>query len=168
MYLTYNKSLPMFDQCMVQLESDKPEDSKVYVEFQEGFIPLAAKYYEALAAQEELIFGTLLVDKPTLAEGVKEELIEKPTVAEGVKEVIIDKPTVVVVEEVPVVDDVSLATVSVPAPVEPVVAPVIVEDVPVVDDVRLDPVSVPAPVVTPAQPVVDPAPIAKKARKTSV
>jgi hypothetical protein len=190
MFLTYSKSLPMFDQHMVQLESDKPDASKVYVEFQEGFVPLAAKYYEALAAaQEEVIFGTFLIDKPTLAEGVKEVLIDKPTLAEGVKEVLIDKPTlaegvkeelvvdyvdpapvsvhvaaepVVVVEEVPVVDYVDPAPVSIHAPAEPVVAPVVLEEVPVVDIVRLDPIPDPAPVVAPAQS------LAKKARKTSV
>jgi hypothetical protein len=122
-YLTYNKSLPMFDQHMVQLESDKPDDSKVYVEFQEGFIPLAAKYYEALSAP------------------------------------------VVVVEEVPVVNYVDPAPVPVHAPIEPVV---VLEEVPVVDVSRLNPVSVPAAVVAPVEPVVDPAPVAKKARKTSV
>jgi hypothetical protein len=120
MYLTYNKSLPMFDQCMVQLELDAPDASKVYVEFQEGFVPLAAKYYEALSAP------------------------------------------VVVVEEVPVVDDVDPAPVSIHAPAEPVVAPVVLEEVPVVDVVRLDPIPDPAPVVAPAQS------LAKKARKTSV
>jgi hypothetical protein len=123
MYLTYSKSLAMFDQCMVQLELDKPNDSKVYVEFQEGFIPLAAKYYESFYAP------------------------------------------VVAVEEVPVVDYADPAPVPVHAPVEPVV---IVEEVPVVDVVSLDPVPSPAPVVAPAQSVVDPTPVAKKARKTSV
>jgi hypothetical protein len=122
MYLTYSKSLAMFDQCMVQLELDKPNDSKVYVEFQEGFIPLAAKYYESFYAPAP----------------------------------------VVVVEEVPVVDYVDPAPVSVHAPVEPVVSEVVVEEVPVVDAVRLDPIPDPAPVVAPAQSV------AKKARKTSV
>jgi hypothetical protein len=155
MYLTYNKSLPSFDQHMVQLEMDKPDDSKVYVEFQEGFIPLAAKYYEALTtAQEEVIFGTLLV--------------EKPTIAEGVKEVIVDKPTVVFVEEVPVVDYVDPAPVPVHATVEPVVAPVVVEEVPVVNVVRPDPIPDPAPVIAIVEPIVGPAPVAKKARKTSV
>jgi hypothetical protein len=126
MYLTYSKSLAMFDQCMVQLELDKPNDSKVYVEFQEGFIPLAAKYYESFYAP------------------------------------------VVAVEEVPVVDYADPAPVPVHAPVEPVVSEVIVEEVPVVDVVRPDPVSVPAAVVAPAESVVVPAPVAKKARKASV
>jgi hypothetical protein len=120
MFLTYQKSLPSFDQHMVQLESDAPDASKVYVEFQEGFLPLAAKYYESLYAP------------------------------------------VVVMEDVPVVDYVDPAPVSVHAAVEPVVAPVVVEEVPVVDVVRLDPIPDPAPVVAPAQSV------AKKARKTSV
>jgi hypothetical protein len=142
MYLTYSKSLPMFDQHMVQLESDKPEDSKVYVEFQEGFIPLAAKYYAALAPH----VVEVMIDKPTIAEGVKEELIEP----------------VVVMEEVTVVDYVDPAPIPVHTITEPVVAQVIVEEVPVVDVVRLDPIPDPAPVVAPAQPV------AKKARKTSV
>jgi hypothetical protein len=148
MYLTYNKSLAMFDQCMVQLELDKPNDSKVYVEFQEGFIPLAAKYYEAFYAPT-----------PVVAPGVVEVLVDKPTVASGVKEVIVDKPTVVVVEDVPLVDYVDPAPVSIHAPAEPVV---VVEDIPVVDVVRLDPIPDPAPVVAPAQS------LAKKARKTSV
>jgi hypothetical protein len=123
MYLTHSKSLPMFDQHMVQLESDKPDDSKVYVEFQEGFIPLAAKYYEALSAP------------------------------------------FVFVEEVPVVDYVDPAPVPVHAPVEPVV---VVEKAPVVNVVRPDPIPVPAPVVAPVEPIVGPAPVAKKARKASV
>jgi hypothetical protein len=132
MFLTYQKSLPSFDQHMVQLEFDAPDASKVYVEFQEGFLPLAAKYYEAINPQ--------------------------------VVEVIVDKPTVVV-EEVPVVDYVDPAPVSVHVAAEPVVT---VEEVPVVDAVRLNPIPDPAPVVAPAQPLVDPAPVAKKARKASV
>jgi hypothetical protein len=86
MYLTYNKSLPSFDQHMVQLEFDAPDASKVYVDFQEGFVPLAAKYYEAQAPQ----VTEVLMDKPTVAEGVEEIIIDKPTVAEGVEEVIVD------------------------------------------------------------------------------
>jgi hypothetical protein len=72
MYLTYQKSLPSFDQHMVQLEFDAPDASKVYVEFQEGFLPLAAKYYEALSAAhvaEEVI-------EPPMVEPTAEEVIE--------------------------------------------------------------------------------------------
>jgi hypothetical protein len=150
MYLTYSKSLPMFDQHMVQLESDKPDDSKVYVEFQEGFIPLAAKYYEALSAPVVVVEEVPVVDYVDPAPVPVHTLIDP----------------VVFLEEVPVVDVVRLSPVEPgPTPVEPVV---VLEEVPVVDVVRPSPVPVPTPVVSPAEQVVDPAPVAKKARKTSV
>jgi hypothetical protein len=142
MYLTYSKALSAFYQQMVQLEFDAPDDSKVYVDFQEGFVPLAEKYYAALAEDKVV---EILVDKPTVAE----EFID------------------VVVEGVPVVDDVGPAPILVHTPAEPVVD-VVVEEVPVVDVVRPDPVSDPAPVIDPAEQVVDVPVVAKKARKTSV
>jgi hypothetical protein len=67
----------------VQLEMNEPDESKVYVEFQEGFIPLAAKYYEYLAS---------LVAEAPVEEKVEEVIIDNPTVAEDVKEVIVDEP----------------------------------------------------------------------------
>jgi hypothetical protein len=45
---------------------------------------------------------------------------------------------------------------------------VAVKEDPVVDAVRSNPVPDPAPVVAPAEQVVDPAPVEKKAKKTSV
>jgi hypothetical protein len=114
MYLTYSKSLPMFDQHMVQLEFDKPDDSKVYVEFQEGFIPLSAKYYEATAPVSEVVAAkdVSIVDYADPAP-VPVHVAAEP---------------VVVVEEVPVVDVVRLDPIPDPAPVvspaEPVVDPV--------------------------------------------
>jgi hypothetical protein len=140
MYLTYSKSLPSFDQHMVQLEFNVPEDSKVYVEFQEGFLALAAKYTEALRSLE-------LIEAPVVEEVVLDEVPVVDDVAAT--------PTVVHAPVEPVVDPV----------VEEVV---VVEEVPVVDVVRLDPVSGSAPVIDPAQQVVDVPVVAKKTRKTSV
>jgi hypothetical protein len=102
MYLTYNKSLPMFDQCMVQLEFDKPDSSKVYVEFQEGFIPLSAKYYEALLPVVEVV-----VEEVPVVDYVDPAPVPVHAPVEPV----------VVVEEVPVVDVVRPDPISVPAPV---------------------------------------------------
>jgi hypothetical protein len=113
MYLTYQKSLPSFDQHMVQLEMDKPEDSKVYVEFQEGFIALATKYYEAMSAVSEVVLKEI---------PVVNDVTPAPVVVHAPAE------PVVIVEEVPVVDVVRLDPVSVSTPVvdpvEPVDAPV--------------------------------------------
>jgi hypothetical protein len=115
MYLTYQKSLPSFDQHMVQLEMNEPDESKVYVEFQEGFVPLAAKYYEAFSSDAD-VPGVHAI--PVLSPApVVEVLMDKPTIAEGVKEVIVEKPTVVILDEVPVVDVVRPDPVSGPAPV---------------------------------------------------
>jgi hypothetical protein len=118
MYLTYNKSLPSFDQHMVQLEFDAPDASKIYVDFQEGFIPLAEKYYAALA--------------PQVAEGVKEVVVKEVPVVDYVSPSPVSVPApvepVVVVEDVPVVDVVRLDPIPDPAPVvtpaQPVDAPV--------------------------------------------
>lgn len=85
MYLTYSKALPSFYQELVQLEMDAPDDSKVYVGFHEGFVPLAAKYYEALA--------------PKVAEVVEEKVIEAPAKEEPI-EAIVEEPIEAPVEEV--------------------------------------------------------------------
>jgi hypothetical protein len=124
MYLTYSKSLPSFDQHMVQLEFNVPEDSKVYVEFHEGFVPLAAKYTEALRSLE-------LIEAPVVEEVVVEGV---PVVDDvGPAPILVHtpaEPVVDVVEEVPVVDVVRLDPVSDPAPVIDPVEQVV--DVPVV------------------------------------
>jgi hypothetical protein len=112
MYLTYSKSLPSFDQHMVQLEFNVPEDSKVYVEFHEGFVPLAAKYTEALRPLE-------LIEAPVVEEVVVEgvpvvdDVGPAPILVHTSAEPVVD----VVVEEVPVVDVVRLDPVSGSAPV---------------------------------------------------
>jgi hypothetical protein len=87
MYLTYSKSLPSFDQHMVHLEFDMPDSSKVYVGFHEGFVALAAKYYEAFYAP---------VEEVKVEEAVVEEV--------KVEEAVVEEETVAPVEEEPVVD----------------------------------------------------------------
>jgi hypothetical protein len=84
MFLTYAKSLPSFDQHMIQLEINEPDESKVYVGFHEGFLPLAAKYNEYLAS-----LAAEVTEAP--AEEVKEVLVDEPTVTEDVKEEIVDE-----------------------------------------------------------------------------
>jgi hypothetical protein len=98
MYLTYSKSLPSFDQHMVHLEFDMPDSSKVYVGFHEGFVALAAKYYEAFYSP---------VEEVKVEESIVEEVkVEEEAVVEEVKveESIVEEETVAPVEEEPVVD----------------------------------------------------------------
>jgi hypothetical protein len=119
MYLTYSKSLPSFDQHMVHLEFDMPDSSKVHVGFHEGFVALAAKYYEALYAPvvEELKVEESIVEEVKVEESIVEEVkveeavveevkVEEEAVVEEVKveESIVEEETVAPVEEEPVVD----------------------------------------------------------------
>jgi hypothetical protein len=149
MYLTYSKSLPSFDQHMVHLEFDMPDSSKVHVGFHEGFVALAAKYYEAFYSPveevkvEESIVEEVKVEEEAVVEEVK---VEEEAVVEEVKveESIVEE---VKVEEEAVVEEVKVEESIVE---EETVAPV--EEEPVVD----------------VAPVVAPTPVAKKSRKANV
>jgi hypothetical protein len=110
MYLTYSKSLPSFDQHMVHLEFDMPDSSKVYVGFHEGFVALAAKYYEAFYAPveevkvEEAVVEVKVVEEVRVVAPVVEEVKveEEVKIAAPVVDVIADVAPVPVVAPTPV------------------------------------------------------------------